>query len=51
LRYARSPVTFATAATAVRRIQIIQKELDTSMALCGVRNVADLDRSVILNPY
>jgi L-lactate dehydrogenase (cytochrome) len=32
-------------------LEIIQKELDTSMALCGVRNIAGLNRDVILNPY
>jgi L-lactate dehydrogenase (cytochrome) len=32
-------------------LEIIQKELDTSMALCGVRNIGGLNRDVILNPY
>ncbi len=32
-------------------LEIIQKELDTSMALCGVRNVGEISRDVILNPY
>ena len=32
-------------------LEIIQKELDTSMALCGVRNVTEITREVILNPY
>ena len=32
-------------------LEIIRKELDTSMALCGVRNVADIRRDIVLNPY
>ena len=32
-------------------LEIIQRELDTSMALCGVRNIGELTRDVILNPY
>ena len=32
-------------------LEIIQKELDTSMALCGVKNVGEISRDVILNPY
>ena len=32
-------------------LEIIQKELDTSMALCGVRSIGELTRDVILNPY
>ena len=32
-------------------LEIIQKELDTSMALCGLRNVTEITREVILNPY
>jgi L-lactate dehydrogenase (cytochrome) len=32
-------------------LSIIQKELDTSMALCGVKNVAGISRDIILNPY
>ncbi len=32
-------------------LQIIQKELDTSMALCGVKNIAGISRDIILNPY
>ena len=32
-------------------LQIIQKELDTSMALCGVKSIAGISRDVILNPY
>ncbi|PVA05323.1 alpha-hydroxy acid oxidase [Thalassorhabdomicrobium marinisediminis] len=31
-------------------LEIIRKELDTTMALCGKRDVADLDRSVLLVP-
>ena len=29
-------------------LEIIQKEFDTSMALCGVRNVGEIGRHVIL---
>ena len=32
-------------------LEIIQKELDTSMALCGVKNVGEISRDVVLNPY
>lgn len=32
-------------------LQIIQKELDTSMALCGVRNISEIGRHLVLNPY
>ena len=32
-------------------LEIIQKEFDTSMALCGVKNVGEISRDVILNPY
>ena len=32
-------------------LEIIQKELDTSMALCGVRNIGEISRDVVLNPY
>jgi len=32
-------------------LEIIQKELDTSMALCGVKSVGEISRDVILNPY
>ena len=32
-------------------LEIIQKELDTSMALCGVKNVGEISRDLILNPY
>jgi L-lactate dehydrogenase (cytochrome) len=32
-------------------LEIIQKEFDTSMALCGVRSPAGITRDVILNPY
>lgn len=31
-------------------LEVIQKELDTSMALCGRRDVKDLDRDVLLVP-
>ena len=31
-------------------LELIQRELDTTMALCGRRDVADLDRSVLLVP-
>lgn len=31
-------------------LEIIQKELDVSMALCGQRKVTDLDRSVLMIP-
>ncbi|MDB5555731.1 MAG: lldA [Rhizobium sp.] len=31
-----------------RVLEIIQKELDITMALCGKRNIADVDRSVLL---
>ncbi|HEY6995523.1 MAG TPA: alpha-hydroxy acid oxidase, partial [Xanthobacteraceae bacterium] len=33
-----------------RAIEILAKELDVSMALCGVRRVSDIDRSVIAPP-
>ena len=32
-------------------LDIIRKELDTSMALCGVRDVAGIRRDIVLNPY
>ena len=32
-------------------LEIIQKEFDTSMALCGVKNVGEISRDLILNPY
>lgn len=32
-------------------LEIIAKELDISMALCGVRNVAEISSQVVLNPY
>ena len=32
-------------------LEIIQKELDTSMALCGVKNVGEISRGIVLNPY
>lgn len=33
-----------------KALEIIQKELDISMALCGRRDVKDLDRDVMLVP-
>jgi L-lactate dehydrogenase (cytochrome) len=33
-----------------RALEVIAKELDTSMALCGVRRVGDLSRDVLLVP-
>jgi len=32
-------------------LQIIQKELDTTMALCGVRTIGEIGRHLVLNPY
>ena len=32
-------------------LQIIQKELDTTMALCGVRTIGEIGRNLVLNPY
>ncbi|MEO8304374.1 MAG: alpha-hydroxy acid oxidase [Betaproteobacteria bacterium] len=32
-------------------LEIIQKELDTSMGLCGVRTIGEVGRNVVLNPY
>ena len=32
-------------------LDIIQKELDTSMGLCGVRTIGEIGRHVVLNPY
>jgi L-lactate dehydrogenase (cytochrome) len=32
-----------------RVLEIIQKELDITMALCGKRNIADVDRTVLLD--
>jgi L-lactate dehydrogenase (cytochrome) len=32
-------------------LEIIRKELDISMALCGVRNIGEVGRDIILNPY
>ena len=32
-------------------LEIIQKELDTSMALCGVKNIGEISRAIVLNPY
>jgi L-lactate dehydrogenase (cytochrome) len=32
-------------------LDIIAKELDISMALCGVRNVGEITSKVVLNPY
>jgi L-lactate dehydrogenase (cytochrome) len=31
-------------------LEVIHKELDTSMALCGKRDIADVDRSILLVP-
>ena len=33
-----------------RALEIIHKELDTSMALCGKRNIIDVDRDILLVP-
>jgi L-lactate dehydrogenase (cytochrome) len=33
-----------------KAIDILAKELDVTMALCGVRNVRDIDRKVIAQP-
>jgi L-lactate dehydrogenase (cytochrome) len=33
-----------------KAIEILAKELDVTMALCGVRSVSDVDRSVIAQP-
>jgi len=32
-------------------LEIIQRELDTTMALCGVRSIAEIGRKHVLNPY
>jgi L-lactate dehydrogenase (cytochrome) len=32
-------------------LEIIQKELDTTMALCGARTIGDIGRELVLNPY
>ena len=32
-------------------LEIIQKELDTTMALCGARTIGDIRRELVLNPY
>ena len=32
-------------------LEIIQKELDTTMALCGVRTIGEIRREIVLNPY
>jgi len=32
-------------------LEIIQKELDTTMALCGARKIGDIGRDLVLNPY
>ncbi|MBL8381979.1 MAG: alpha-hydroxy-acid oxidizing protein [Burkholderiales bacterium] len=34
-----------------RALEIIRAELDTSMALCGVKNVGEISREIVLNPY
>jgi L-lactate dehydrogenase (cytochrome) len=33
-----------------RALEVIHKELDTSMALCGRRSIADVDRDILLVP-
>lgn len=33
-----------------KALEVLHKEFDTSMALCGRRNVADLDRSILMIP-
>ena len=33
-----------------KALEVIHKELDTSMALCGRRNIADVDRDILLVP-
>jgi L-lactate dehydrogenase (cytochrome) len=32
-------------------LEIIKKELDTTMALCGVRTIGEIGRELVLNPY
>jgi L-lactate dehydrogenase (cytochrome) len=32
-------------------LEIIRKELDTTMALCGVRTIGEIGRELVLNPY
>ena len=32
-------------------LQIIQRELDISMGLCGVRSIGEISRATVLNPY
>jgi L-lactate dehydrogenase (cytochrome) len=32
-------------------LEIIQRELDTTMALCGVRSIGEIGRHLVLNPY
>ena len=32
-------------------LQIIRNELDTTMALCGVRTIGEIGRNLVLNPY
>jgi L-lactate dehydrogenase (cytochrome) len=32
-------------------LEIIQKELDTTMALCGVRTIGEIGRHLVVNPY
>ena len=32
-------------------LEIIQKELDITMALCGIRTIGDIGRHLVLNPY
>ncbi len=32
-------------------LQLLQKEFDTTLALCGLRNVNEITRDIVLNPY
>jgi L-lactate dehydrogenase (cytochrome) len=32
-------------------LEIIRKELDTTMALCGVRTIGEIERQLVVNPY
>jgi len=32
-------------------LEIIQRELDTTMALCGARSIPEIGRGLIVNPY
>jgi L-lactate dehydrogenase (cytochrome) len=33
-----------------RALEVIHKELDTTMALCGHRNIEDVNRDILLVP-